>query len=299
MLNIRDVIYVSIGILQSLSFLVAEQPDVIFLKGGYVGLPVGIAAAMLNIPYVTHDSDAIPSLTNKIVGRWAKKNTTGVKTGKYNYPKNKIEYVGVPVAQEYKLVSEDTFKEYRSEIGIGEDDEVLLITGGSLGASRINKVVNSLISKLLNTIPQLQIILQAGQGNLRDYKDLENNTRVYLHEFIPNMYKYTGAADLVVTRGGANSMAELAAQGKACIMIPNPYLAAGHQLRNAEILSKSHAVDLVYEHEILKNPEVLFERIIKLLKNKTERFELAKNIHIFSEPRAAKHIAKILLSEVK
>ena len=298
-LNIRDVIYVGIGILQSLSFLSTEQPDVIFLKGGYVGLPVGIAAAILNIPFVTHDSDAIPSLTNKIVGRWAKKNATGVKTGNYSYPTNKIVYVGVPVDHEYRLVSDDSMNKYREEIGISKDDDLLLVTGGSLGASRINKAVDLIINKLLVAFPKLHIILQAGQGNLDDYKDQENNSRVYLHEFIPNMYKYTGAADLIITRGGANSMSELAAQGKACIMIPNPYLAAGHQLRNAEILNQSHAVDIIYEHELLNNPDVLFENITKLLKYKKDRIELAKNIHSFSEPGAAKQIANILLSEIK
>lgn len=295
-LNVRDLFLVIIGFFQSLRFLMREKPDAIFLKGSYEGLPMGVAAAILRIPYMTHDSDSISSLTNRIVGRWAKYNSVGIETGHYPYASSKVRFVGVPVAPEFHLVDKSEQASYRKEIGIPKDAKMILITGGSLGASRVNVVVDKILKTLIHNIDDLYVVLQVGKGKLKDFIDILDSERVNMQEFIPNMYKYSGAADVVISRGGANTIAELSVQAKACIIIPNPTLTGGHQSKNAEILYKSRAIELINEPALFKNPELLLVAATKLLKDDKRRQQLSKNIRAFAQTNSASEIASLLIS---
>src|SRR5690606_13564925 len=86
LLNIRDALYTLIGFCQSVWLLLRRRPDVVFIKGGYVGVPIGLAAALLKVPFITHDSDAVPGLANRVVGRWARLHATGMPEKFYDYP---------------------------------------------------------------------------------------------------------------------------------------------------------------------------------------------------------------------
>lgn len=299
LLNTRDLFYFIIGFFQSVVLILRTKPDAIFLKGSYVGMPLGLAAALLGKPYITHDSDAIASLTNKVVGKWAKYNATGVASGKYAYAPDKIRYVGVPVASEYKPVNSEDKANYRHQIDIPVGAQMILITGGSSGASKLNQAFDKIINELIDKFSDLYIVLQTGKDKLSDFKDLKENPRVSIHEFLQNMYKYSGAADVVVSRGGANSISELAAQSKACLIIPNPMLAAGHQTKNAEVLADIKAAKLIYERELINDPEVLSKSLQDLLNNSSERKVLSDNIHRLAQPDAANNIAKLLISLTK
>jgi UDP-N-acetylglucosamine--N-acetylmuramyl-(pentapeptide) pyrophosphoryl-undecaprenol N-acetylglucosamine transferase len=294
--NIRDSIYLLIGLLQSYFLLVRLRPDVIFLKGGFVGLPIGIAASILKIPYITHDSDAIPGLTNRIVGKKAKYNAVGIKNGIYGYNPDKIKFVGVPVGPNYKFVDERLKGEYRDSIGLNRSAKMLLITGGSLGAVRINTPLARVSEKLIDKDPELYVYHVVGKGNLGVYGDIKENERLKIFEFIPDIYKYNGAADVVVTRGGGSSTAELAIQGKPCIIIPNPQLTGGHQTINAKLFKDADAAIVVDEEEVLQNENVLFDTVEKLLNDKTAQKTLTDNISRDVNPNAAKIIAELLLS---
>ena len=122
--NVRDFFYFLIGVIQSTFLIRRLKPNSILIKGGYVGLPVGLAAKFWRVPFITHDSDVIPGLTNKIIGEWARFNTVGVKNGLYPYNSAKVRYVGIPVATDYKYVDDELKKAYRQEIGapIGSKD---------------------------------------------------------------------------------------------------------------------------------------------------------------------------------
>ncbi len=223
------------------------QPDIIFLKGGYVGLPVGLAAAARKLPFITHDSDAIPGLTNRLVSRWALLHATGLPTEFYGYPKQKAHYVGVLVGSQFQPVSPNLQQSYRKELQLPNDGKVLLITGGSLGARRLNQAVARLVPKLLEQYQDLTIIHQVGKGNKAVYGDKDMPNRLVVLEFMEGMHRYTGAADVIITRAGANTLAELGIQGKACIVVPNPQLTGGHQLENARYLLEHHAIVVVDE----------------------------------------------------
>ena len=289
---------VTIGFFQSIKLIKQTKPDVILLKGGFVGLPLGLAAAVMGKTYITHDSDSIPSLTNRIVGKWAAYNTTGMKTGVYSYPKAKIRFVGVPVAPEYEKVTADLKKHYRKNIDVPEKAKLLMITGGSLGATRINQAVGNIISQLFEQINDLYVIHQVGKGNSGIYKEFVH-PHLRVEEFIADLYKYTGAADAVITRSGANTVAELEMQGKAIIIVPNPDLTGGHQTKNAAGLAVKKAAIVLSESELANKPTLLLESIVKLLNNKSEQSELSNNLHKEAVPDSANQIAMLLLSLVK
>ena len=139
--NFSDVFKVFAGIWQSFWRFVFSRPNVVFFKGGYVCLPVGIAARMLKIPYVIHDSDAAPGLTNRVLAGHAAKIATGMPLEFYKYPKGKAVWTGIPISSDFAAVDVDGQK--AAKIGLGFDGKrpLVLVTGGSLGASHINDAI--------------------------------------------------------------------------------------------------------------------------------------------------------------
>ena len=295
LLNFRDLFYVIIGFFQSILLIRHLKPDVIFLKGGYVGLPVGLAGALLEKAYVTHDSDSIPSLTNKLVAKWAVYNTTGMPKDLYSYPEYKTLFVGVPVAPEYKYITETIKNSSRKDINIPINAKLLLITGGSLGAIRLNKAVSDIVNTLFKEIKDLYIVHQVGKGNTSVYKNIDN-PRLKVVEFVNDLDKYSAAADIIITRSGANTVAELAVQGKATIIIPNPELTGGHQTMNASILKEKDAAIVISEGELKNDPSLLKNNILNLFKDNNKREEMGNNLRKVSVPDSSKKIAMLLLT---
>jgi UDP-N-acetylglucosamine--N-acetylmuramyl-(pentapeptide) pyrophosphoryl-undecaprenol N-acetylglucosamine transferase len=291
---------VLIGFIQSLFLCVGFNPDIIFIKGGLVGVPVGMAAALSHKPYITHDSDAIPSLTTKIIGKWAKVSATGLPANKSDYPGRKLEFVGVPVSKDYNHVSEQEKLRLRRELSIPESAKIILITGGSLGAQRLNKEISPVVQKLIKNFPSIFIIHQTGKSKESFYpaEDIDPS-RLQVTEFIQGLYRYSGAADIVITRSGATSIAELALQGKACIVVPNPELTGGHQTKNANKLLETKAVEVVTEDELNNNPDVLYEQIVNLLKNDKLTRSLEENISKLGISDASLKIANLLINTSK
>lgn len=297
--NVRDLFYFLIGLVQSVFLLKKLKPDVVFSKGSYVGLPVGFAARLWKIPIVTHDSDAIPTLTNKVIGKWAVFNAVGIENGTYPYSKDKIRYVGIPLASGYEYVTDELKHLYREQIGLPPEARMMFITGGSLGAVTINRVVAEVAEELLVKFPDFYIYHQVGRNKLGVYDGLPENDHLKKFEFIDDMYKYYGAADIVVARAGATTISELAMQAKASIIIPNPLLTGGHQTKNAAILSNSNSAVVLQESDLLKDKQQLYYAVSNLLSDDTKQKRLSQNIHKLASPNAASDIASLLLSVVK
>lgn len=289
---------VVVGTWQAWRLLIKLKPDAVFLKGGFVGVPVGLAAHTRRIPFITHDSDAIPGLANRLVGRWAVKHATALPAENYGqYPARSVEHVGVLVEQSYQPVTEALQREYKQALKIAPTSLVLLVTGGSSGAQRINTAMQSVSPLLLASYPQLEIIHQVGKGNAAAYGSYKDQ-RLNVVEFMHPMYQFTGAADLVVARAGANALAELGVQGKACVVIPSRYLTGGHQLKNAAYLDAKNAVLTIDEAALEQNPEILLAAIKSLLDNPDERRRLASVLQSLTLPDAAAKVAQLLLDTV-
>ncbi len=301
--NIRDFFYFLMGILESIILLSRQKPDVIFIKGGFVGVPIGLAAAIKRIPYVTHDSDAVPGLANRMIGKWAQLHTVAMPTNVYPYPPDKTIRVGVPVAKDNSPVTPGRQRAYRKQLHVPETAEVVCLTGGGNGSALLNSAMVEASQELLKDKPASHILHVTGKGKLEDTKKAYEKAgvdlkRVKLADFV-DMPVWSGAADVIVTRAGANSLADFAAQAKACIVIPNPLLTGGHQIKNAEALASEHAICLVPEDK-LHDPEVgMVAQIYNLLGNTKERSRLATQLHAQSFPGAAEKIADILLSRAQ
>lgn len=300
--NIRDVLYLGIGILQACYLVLNLKPTCIFIKGGFVGVPIGLAAALFKVPFVTHDSDAIPGLANRIVGRWATAHATGMPAELYPYPKQKTEYTGVPVQVDFQPVSHVDQAHLKSEIGIPANSRLVFVTGGGLGAARLNDAIVAIAPKLLGKYQDVYIVQSAGHANYKklvsQYNEVDQSIqqRIIVKDFITNLHAYSGAADIVVMRASATSMAEMAVQGKACILVPNPLLTGGHQTKNATAYAKEDAACVVTESDIEKKGSVvLLNAIERLLENSAERNEYSLNIAKFAHPEAAQALAVLLI----
>lgn len=298
-LNIRDFFRVFKSIAQSWRILSKIKPDVLFVKGGYVGVPVGIVARLKGIPIITHDSDIVGGLANRIVGRWAVVHATGMPSKYYNFAHGSVRYVGIPLDPNVQPVSQADQEKYKRQLGLPKDSFVLLVTGGSQGARNINSKLTQVAPQLLQSNLALNIIHITGEKNYQEVKDAYLKVlpdlakgRVVLSAHANDFYKYVGAADLIVGRAGATSIAEYALSRKACIIIPSPYLAAGHQLKNADMLQSNDAAVIVAEQDPAGE---LYKTISELATDEPRRIELANNIHKLARPDAAKQLAKIIL----
>lgn len=302
LLNIRDAFLVVAGLWQSYRLFRRLRPDVVFCKGGFIGVPVGLAAALRHVPYVTHDSDAMPGLANRIVSRWAALHAVALDTKLYPYPKERTVNVGVPVAAEYELVNSEQQILFRKQIGLVDYEKVVVITGGGLGAARLNHAAAAIMPELLRREPRLAVVHMAGTKHTKVVQEAydatltpEARNRVRVLGYTTELFKYTGAADVVIARGGATSLAELAAQGKACIIVPNPQLTGGHQLKNARAYEERGAVVCIDESILKANQEVLLGAVQKLLEDATERTNLSERLHSFNRDNSAEELAELIL----
>lgn len=295
LLNLRDAFYVLLGAAQSMLLVPRLKPDMILLKGGFVGVPIGLAAAAWRKTYITHDSDAVPGLANRLVSKWALYHATGMPPEYYKYPHESIKYVGVLVGKDYQQITPEIRHEYRRILDIPDEAMLLTVTGGSGGAATINKAVRTVLPTLLEQHKNLYVIHQVGLGKAGVYNDFSHE-RVRVFELLRPMYQYTGAADVIVTRAGANTMAELGVQAKACIVIPNPLLTGGHQLKNAALWVEKQAALVIDEQQAKNKPLALLEAIEKLLVDESVRTQLGRSLEALTRKDAANKLAKILLT---
>ncbi len=302
--NVRDSVYVLMGIKQSRALLDKLCPDVIFIKGGFVGVPVGLAAASLHIPYITHDSDAMPGLANRIIARWAKLHAVALPAEVYNYPASKTVTTGIPLRVNFVPVTDKLKKKYRQEIQVPKSAKMLFVIGGGLGAQHVNTAVAEAMPHLLHEFSDLYIVHVAGRANEADMKKLYNDIltpgeqgRVRVFGYLSDVYLYSGAADIIVSRAGATNLAEFAVQGKACVVIPSPFLSGGHQLKNARYLADHQAIELLNESDISADPNRLAKQVSALVHDTDRQRELGSYLSNFAKPQATQEIAQLLLKQ--
>ena len=302
--NVRDAFLVLFGIWQSFWLLKKLRPQVVFIKGGFVGVPVGLAAAVLRIPYITHDSDALPGLANRIIAPWARLHAVALPKEVYSYPAGKTITVGVPLSQHYRPYSPSETRDAREQVAGDPDAQVLLVTGGGLGAKLINDAVMACAEALLDRYPKLFIIQIAGRNKEAHVRQQYQKKlpeayqkRIIVKGFITNLYTYGAAADVVITRAGATSIAEYAAQQKACIVVPSPIFAGGHQLVNAQVLADRAAVKILPETRLRQDQQSLMPPLVDLLDNPERAKKLGQTLGSFNQPDSAKRLAMLLLEQ--
>jgi len=293
-LNVRDLGRTLAGIVQSLAILRRFKPDVVFCKGGFVALPVGMAAHLLHIPIVIHESDVVPGLGTKILARYAQTIAVGFPTELYpRLPAAKLLFTGNPVRPEILHGNRDRAAK---KFDLALSRKTTLILGGSQGAQGLNGMV---LADLPRLIQATQIIHITGMYDQERINRQVRNLHISHKEgYIAKSFMEAGdladayaIADLVVSRAGANTIAELAALHKATILVPN-YQSAAHQLVNANRLEQSGAVALLPEDTFQASQ--LAEQVSGFLRSATRRKQLGDALAAYNVPHAAELLAQTI-----
>jgi len=293
--NIRDGFKVGIGFVQSLVLLSKFRPDVVFAKGGYVCLPVGMAAKFLGIPIVIHDSDARPGLTNRVLARWATAIATGSPLENYPYRKEISRYIGVPIGAEFRPYNQSMQEAAKAALGFDPRAPLVVITGGGLGARSINMATLEDVSQLLSegiNIYHITGHLHFDEVSMLAPKDAHYQVVPFVYE---GMASTLGAADIVVSRASATFVQELAGLAKTAILVPARAL--GDQHKNADVYRNADAA-LVLTDDELGVSRALYGAIHTLLSDTQRREQLAAHLHAFARPNAARDVATMIIETV-
>lgn len=285
--NFADPLRIIAGFFQSLAIILSFKPRVIFAKGGYVTIPVVFAGWLMAIPIITHESDVVMGLANRIEAKKAKKICVGFPVKYYHdLPLDKIVYTGNPVRKEFLSKIPNPKSLY-----LNNSKPIILVTGGSQGARFINQNIAAILPKLTQ---KYHIIHICGKN---DFEWLSKNkwSNYQLFDFTGKMPELMKKADLVISRAGANSIAEIAVLAKPAIIIPLSTSANDHQNINAKILSKNNAAIILGEKGLTS--ESLLDIVNCALEDKKILEDLSKKISQFAQPDAAKTIAEIILSK--
>lgn len=292
-LNLVDIFKIPIGFLQSVRIINKFKPDVIFSKGGYVAVPVVLAGALLRKKIVIHESDANPGLATKITGSFAEKILTSYEdTGKFfsKRKRKKALHVGTPIRDGILDGNKKTGYELT---GFNDGRPVILAMGGSLGAVKIN---NTLWSAMTQLIPRYQIIHICGHGKsgkvlsnfLLDKLQESYIEFEYVNEQLADLYAIT---DVVISRAGANSLAEIEALGLPAVIVPLPSKnTRGDQEQNAKYFRQKDQ----RRHKIIKNENFTSKNLVAAIEEVSKFKRRPTNKEIYESP--TKEIVKILMS---
>lgn len=274
------------------------KPDVVVGFGGYVSGPVVRMAAKLGIHTAIHEQNAYPGITNKALAKEVDKVMLTVEKAKeYLEAKNPPVVTGLPVRGEILRADRGVS---RAELGIRDNQKLILSMGGSLGAETINKAMVELIAEN-HCNKNLYFLHATGQfglwvpDKLREKGvDPDKEDNVEIREYIADMARCMSAADIVICRAGASSLSEIEALGKASILIPSPNVAENHQYHNAMALTRKDAAVLIEEKDL--NAES-FGKVFSSLINDEGRIKtLSENAKKLAITDAKEKIADIIVS---
>ena len=248
------------------------KPDVVIGTGGFASGPLLKTATSKRIPTLIQEQNSYPGITNKLLSKHVDTICVAYRCLETYFPKEKIVLTGNPIRKDLlnlehlNIKGKDTFKLIHSK-------HTVLVLGGSLGARRINQ----LIEKELDFFDSLnmQVIWQCGKLYYEDYKHYDDLKHVQVHAFLNEMDMAYAAADVIISRAGASSVSELCVVGKPVIFIPSPNVAEDHQTKNAEAVSKNHAAILIKESELDSEFESKFSQ---LMDSKEQQDQLSRNI---------------------
>ena len=276
----------------SFKIIKSFKPDVVIGTGGFASGAVLRAASMLNIPTVIQEQNSYPGITNKLLAKRAHKICVAYENLERFFPKDKMILTGNPVRQD--LINEASKVEAVDYFKLDANKKTLLVLGGSLGARRINQLIEKELDFLLSQ--NIQIIWQCGKLYLNDYSKYNEKENVQVVAFIDRMDLVYAAADVVISRSGASSVSELCIVGKPTIFIPSPNVAEDHQTKNAKAISDKNGAILIKESELEAQFETVFSDLIS---NESKQLELSQNIKKIAKPNATKDIVEEIIKLIK
>lgn len=284
------------GVRQALKIMKKFKPDVVIGTGGFVCVPVVIAGRKYGAGCYIHEQNAYPGMANRLLERSVDKVFMGFpEAGKYfKYPEKHVT-AGNPVRQSFYDAERS---EARKKLGISEDDFVILTFGGSQGAKTINDIAFDILKKYNGVEGVLQIF---GTGSFqeenvkerieKEHIDVKSN--VWIKTYIEDMPDYLAASDVIISRAGALSVAEITMCGKASILIPSPNVTGNHQYFNAKSVADKGGAILVEEKDI--DSEAIVKKLEELRENRDELAAIMKASYSCAPVNAT----DIIYSEIK
>ena len=298
--NIRAVRDLVVSVYKCRRILREFRPDVVVGTGGYVCYPVLSQAARMGIPTAVHESNAEPGLTTKLLEKHARRIMVGFEEARANYRHpEKVVVTGTPVRLDFMHAER---KAARESLGLDDRVPLVLSVWGSLGATEMNKTVGEMISLAMADRP-FRLVHSAGRRGIESMTEhmssvlgIEdwNEAGFEVRDYIYDMPLLMAAADLVLCRSGASTLAELAAMGKPAILVPSPNVVHNHQERNARVLERAGAARVLLESDA--TAQTLFDTITGLLNDPEALEEMSEKMRSLAVDNATEEITSIVLS---
>lgn len=285
--NILFPVKVIKSVLHSLRIIKEFQPDVAIGFGGYASGAMLYAATMKKIPSVIHEQNSFAGITNKILKNRVDTICVAYDDMKRFFPQRKLVKTGNPIREDLMHIKDGSREAY-AHFNLDPHKKTVLVVGGSLGARTINESIMQGIQKFADA--GVQLVWQTGK-NFTAAQNLGND-KVNVQAFIYEMHLAYAVADVVISRAGALSIAELAQVKKPVILVPSPNVAEDHQTKNAMALVEREAAILVKDSDART---ILVDECLTLLKNEAKQIQLKNNITSFAMPDAAERIVNEVL----
>jgi len=286
--NLADLFAFGLGLVQSVWLMMRWRPDVVFINGGSIGVPVAWVARLFGRPYLIHESDTKTGLANRLIAPGSRRILLGLPGE--GWPQDGRHFVtGIPLRPNFLAAKRAGGAAARRKLKLPKSTPIVLVTGGSQGAAALNRAMLVIAPQLVG---QAYVVHLAGARNAKRLKAAIPPRGYRLLGFVgAEMADYLAAADVVVSRAGASTLADLAFFAKPAIIIPNPLLVGGHQLTNAELFANNGAAVVLGESDVSERPQRLLGAINRLLDDKSEQRRLSGALATLAQPQATKQIA--------
>lgn len=269
------------------------RPDVVVGVGGYASGPLLEMATRLGVPAVIQEQNSFAGVTNRLLGRKVQRVCVAFEGMERFFPADKIVVTGNPVRKRLRAGAEGLREEALAHFGLDKSCKTLLLFGGSMGARTLNQAMEA-SREVLAMREDVQVIWQMGKMYSEVYgqSDTARLPRVHALEFIDRMDLAYAAADLVLCRSGALTIAELALLGKPAVLVPSPVVTADHQTKNAMALVERGAARLIADADAVAN---LLPEALRLLDDVAGLAALREGLKAFAKPEAADRIADLIV----
>jgi UDP-N-acetylglucosamine--N-acetylmuramyl-(pentapeptide) pyrophosphoryl-undecaprenol N-acetylglucosamine transferase len=273
------------GILHCMGLLRRWRPQVVVGVGGYASGPAMLAALLQRMPTLAFEPNAVPGMANRLIGK--RVSAAAVNFAPTQAYFRNAELTGIPVRAEF----------FALPARPPESAPRLLVMGGSQGARALNQRMPEIAKALLDSVPALTILHQAGARHAETTEAAYAASgaaagRWKVQPFLEDMPQQFALSDLILARSGASTVAELAASGKPSLLVPLPTAADDHQRKNAEVLVAGGAAKMLIENEM--TAPVLLEILSALLKNREQLSEMSARARTFAYPHAAARISEMV-----
>lgn len=255
------------------------NPDIVIGVGGYITAPVLIAAHKLKIKTIIHEQNSVPGVSNKLISRYADRICVSLPNTVTYFDKEKTVYTGNPRSEEIINIKPAQKKDF----GFDEAKKLVLIVMGSLGSTTMTEKIKELVPSFKDK--KYQVLIVTGKSYYNEFLKLDLGNNVKVVPYLDNLINLLKKTDLIISRAGASTIAEVTAIGLPSILVPSPYVTNNHQYLNAKELEENGASKIVNESEF--NSTVIIPLIDTILNNKTIYNQMKKSALKLGVPTSA------------